>query len=115
MLENPDKAIADAWANIRNAGGSIIGPDGKNLTADSEDDGDLYDAIVDGDTDDDGIEFIVGMINEAAADGAKMAEMNAIPTTKPKCYSKPIVQLKGKGMCTYHFVGRSGAEVDCSG
>lgn len=104
----------DAWRKVREAGGSVLGPEGENLTGDADSEqafqdfmkgfcsnvGKLHDAL---------------SVMEAAADrAAEIARYNALPTTKPKCHSKPIIRLNYGCEAEYSFVARNKNERECS-
>ena len=104
-----------AWAKLRNQGGSILSPDGDNLTADSDGAANFEAAIKDlCGTHADAIANLCQTIEDAADNAAQLAAMNAIPTTDPKCNSKPIIRLSVGCFAETSWIARNHLEKDCS-
>jgi hypothetical protein len=105
-----------AWDALRKAGGSIFAPDGSNLSGDSEGQS-AFEEYLKGlcGSSAKKLDDLLTKIEEAAADAAHIAAMNAIPTTDPKCYSKPIVRLSVGCEAETSMEARNKHESDCSG
>jgi hypothetical protein len=101
---------------VRNAGGSVIGPDGTNLTGDAEGQKAFEDFLKEMCSNSSGkLHDLLTAMEQAARDAAQLAAMNALPTTKPKCHSKPIVRLSVGCDAEVSMVARNKNEEDCGG
>ncbi len=104
----------DAWTNVRNTDGSILGPDGGNWTTSingAHQFGTFLDNLCGKGSDDQ--KAAIAAIQQAAADAAQLASMNALPTTKPKCHSKPLIRIDRHCQVTVQWTARTHDEEDC--
>lgn len=104
----------DAWNKVRGAGGSIIGPDGDNWTSNADGAADFEASMKEWCSNAGKLHDALTAMEDAATQAAQMAAMNALPTTKPKCYSKPIVRLLPGCDVEWNMVARNNQESDCS-
>ena len=102
---------AQAWAAVRKQTGSIIGPDGANWTAPANG-GDAFQAWLKRHCADSAADIATDLQN-AADTAAQMAERNAIPTTDPKCHSKPLIKIDSGCNVTVEWHARTRNESDC--
>ena len=109
-LENGWKAVRDE------ATGSIINHSGYNLTSTPHGYAGFPQYVEElCGSDLDNMEWVAQMIEAAVAEGQQLYEMNQIPTTDPKCFSRPIIKLDTGCRVSYRFISRGNREVDCSG
>jgi hypothetical protein len=108
--KNDESRTGDAWDKVRKAGGSIIGPDGENLTADADGRGDFVATMKRTCTNVGKLHAALSDMETAAARAEEIASFNALPLTNPKCYSKPIVRLSAGCDVEWEMVKRAGTE-----
>jgi hypothetical protein len=107
--------ISDAWSAARAAGASILSPDNDNLTADAEGSAAFETAIKElCGTNAGALSQLLAAIEDAIASANQLNAMNKLPTTDPKCFSKPIIRLSVGCSAEVTWVGRNKNEKDCS-
>lgn len=115
-LKQAKKDLKKAWEGMRQAGGSIIGHSGYNHTGlPGNGTGFAKYASDLCASDPEYLRHVIDMINAAVADAKLIEEMNAIPTTNPKCHSKPMVKLSTGCLVKYWMAPRNKNESDCGG
>ncbi|HEV2747871.1 MAG TPA: hypothetical protein VGW34_11305 [Allosphingosinicella sp.] len=109
--------LRKAWGKMREAGGSIIGHTGENLTGKTYSQFDFAKYMNElCASDPELIQAALDTIDKAIEEGAWFADMNKQRFTTPKCHSKPIVTMRIGCRIDYHFDKRHGGEEeDCSG
>jgi hypothetical protein len=107
---------ARAWERIRKQGGSIIGADGTNMTGDPGG-SDAFEEFMKAScvSSPGKLHAALQAMEEAAEAAAEIAAMNALPTTDPKCYSKPMVRVLPGCDVEWELVARNRTEQNCSG
>jgi hypothetical protein len=106
-------AAKGLWGEVRKAGGSIIGTDGSNLTADSAGAA-AFSAALGELCGEHSTADLLSTIEQGLARAAEIAAMNAIPTTDPKCASKPIFRLQTGCSIECEMIPRNKNEQLCS-
>ncbi len=110
-----NRALEKAYNAVRNAGGSIYGPGGQNYTADGWQG--QFKAAMEAScwTDAASIQALAQAMENHVKRAKEIEEFNKIPTTKPKCHSKPLIHLLTGCRFEPTFGPRDGSEKSCDG
>jgi hypothetical protein len=107
---------AQVFNATRAVGGAIIGPLGTNWTADADGQSAAathFDNLMVQNSPAE--QTLLALIMDSVRSAQQMQAMNALPTTNPKCFSKPIMAIDRHGNLTVTWKGFHPDEVDCTG